>query len=1289
MGPPSYGGANQSTMRVRNVTSNSFEFQIDEWDYLDGAHGTETISYMVVEAGIHTLSDGRTLQAGSLTASGNGWNDIFFADAFVNQPVVMSQVGSANDVAAVTARLRNVSLTDFDMQLEEEEGSGNDHGAETVYWVAIESGQQSTDVPNEAGVTGDQVTHEWHTISFSQSYSASPIFLGGFQTTDGGDPATMRYQNLTGGSVEVFAEEEQANDDEIGHTTEIAGFVVFDAAGEIPFEGFELPPIVLATPGDQSGAEGEAVSLTIEVDQDNGNPVTFSASGLPSGVSIDTNSGLISGALVSGDAGTVTVTVDATDGFSSGSTTFTWTIDAARGTWIDYTDDSSTLSVTNDSDEKDIAVGDLNKDGWDDIIVVRKAPFMETEARTDLLLMNEGGTLVDRTETLAPGFAVEPTIARDVVIEDLDGDGWDDVLIANTFGDQPKFYLNLGSDASGWLGLADESTTRLPTLDVGTIQYCGIATGDVNGDGSPDLYFSNYVMDGTTADVLLINDGNGNFTDQGEDLLGELLNTAFGTQASIVDIDQDGDNDIVKLTAESGATPFGDSGVYILYNEGTGNFSNWSSVPSDEPYMFIMEDFDNNGEDDFYIVDDGADYVNLSSGVTVNSNINFTQTITPWARTASNGANLRAGDLDGDGDIDLGVADVDTSFPPCETPGDLRSFLLLENEGAHSGTFIDPFGAADKPWAVNMYDFAFIDVNKDGNLDIFSAQCNGYGLFTSTQEPIDPPPAGDLVVDGDFEAGPVIAETPGWQTYSEGEIIHDVWQVTDGTIDVHYYTMDGSGLGLQPEGGLQHIDLQGDNPGRVIQAIDGLIAGQTYKLSFYYAAYPHSAIVGTAQAKVTIAGLDHTWTATNAGDDAWIAYSGTFVASSTSEELALEGLGSARQWGGVLIDLVEIISCANGGCEIAVPEVSSFTPVSGYVGDAVTITGSNFTGAVSVSFGGTDASIFTVVSDTEITATVPGGASTGAITVATASASGASSTDFEVVDSGSPNLIVQGGFEGDPLAEDGGWISYFEGESLYGVWEVVNGSIDIHHYLHASAGVPIYPDAGLHHIDLQGNEEGVMKQTIGGMTVGQKYRLSFIYAIYPYFAITEASANVQIGLDGNMLNESWTAINPGDELWESGEFVFEATQATADIQFAGYGSARRWGGMLMDQIVLEACSDCTVGASPNMQLTEATSLDLQKELPEEFAIRDAFPNPFNDATDIVFGMPEAGYARMEIYNATGQLIQVLIDGEQRQGYQRIRWEGDDSRGTQVASGVYLIRFEAGGNLQTRKVVVVR
>ena len=64
-GPPSYNGSDPSTVRVRNVTSNSFETQIDEWDYLNPIHSPEVISYMVLEAGQHTLADGTTVLAGN------------------------------------------------------------------------------------------------------------------------------------------------------------------------------------------------------------------------------------------------------------------------------------------------------------------------------------------------------------------------------------------------------------------------------------------------------------------------------------------------------------------------------------------------------------------------------------------------------------------------------------------------------------------------------------------------------------------------------------------------------------------------------------------------------------------------------------------------------------------------------------------------------------------------------------------------------------------------------------------------------------------------------------------------------------------------------------------------------------------------------------------------------------------------------------------------------------------------------------------------------------------------
>jgi len=78
------------------------------------------------------------------------------------------------------------------------------------------------------------------------------------------------------------------------------------------------------------------------------------------------------------------------------------------------------------------------------------------------------------------------------------------------------------------------------------------------------------------------------------------------------------------------------------------------------------------------------------------------------------------------------------------------------------------------------------------------------------------------------------------------------------------------------------------------------------------------------------------------------------------------------------------------------PTITSFTPGSGTVGTAVTITGTNFTGATDVDFNGT-AAAYTVVSGTSITTTVPAGATTGPISVTTAGGTATSSTNFTVI----------------------------------------------------------------------------------------------------------------------------------------------------------------------------------------------------------------------------------------------------------------------------------------------------
>jgi hypothetical protein len=78
------------------------------------------------------------------------------------------------------------------------------------------------------------------------------------------------------------------------------------------------------------------------------------------------------------------------------------------------------------------------------------------------------------------------------------------------------------------------------------------------------------------------------------------------------------------------------------------------------------------------------------------------------------------------------------------------------------------------------------------------------------------------------------------------------------------------------------------------------------------------------------------------------------------------------------------------------PVISSFTPTTGPAGTQVVITGSNLTDTTSVEFGGIAASVVTVNSATQITATVPSGASSGPITVTTANGQASSATAYQV-----------------------------------------------------------------------------------------------------------------------------------------------------------------------------------------------------------------------------------------------------------------------------------------------------
>lgn len=132
-------GGDPSHIRLTAVSSTSFQFKLEEWDYLDGVHVSETIAFVVFEAGTHLMPGGARIYAGTSESMGTGFSSHAFAGAnFEQTPLVLSQLQSAVENEAVVTRHRNVTRAGFEYQLQEQESLGaTGHVSEMVGVIAI------------------------------------------------------------------------------------------------------------------------------------------------------------------------------------------------------------------------------------------------------------------------------------------------------------------------------------------------------------------------------------------------------------------------------------------------------------------------------------------------------------------------------------------------------------------------------------------------------------------------------------------------------------------------------------------------------------------------------------------------------------------------------------------------------------------------------------------------------------------------------------------------------------------------------------------------------------------------------------------------------------------------------------------------------------------------------------------------------------------------------------------------------------------------------------------------
>lgn len=116
-------------------------------------------------------------------------------------------------------------------------------------------------------------------------------------------------------------------------------------------------------------------------------------------------------------------------------------------------------------------------------------------------------------------------------------------------------------------------------------------------------------------------------------------------------------------------------------------------------------------------------------------------------------------------------------------------------------------------------------------------------------------------------------------------------------------------------------------------------------------------------------------------------------------------------------------------------------------------------------------------------------------------------------------------------------------------------------------------------------------------------------------------------------------------------------------------------------------SDSPAGAegdTPERQASEATASE-----DSSFALGLNYPNPFNPTTTIPYRLSRTFKVRLAVYNALGQQVRTLVEAAQGPGRYRVEWDGRDSRGRRLPSGLYLYRLEAGDQAVSRKMVFPR
>lgn len=434
----------------------------------------------------------------------------------------------------------------------------------------------------------------------------------------------------------------------------------------------------------------------------------------------------------------------------------------------------------------------------------------------DEVPLSKSGITWKHTAGRSPEHYLPETTGAGCAFLDYDNDGWMDIYLVNS--GKCDFYepsppLRNALYRNNRDGTFTDVTERAGVIGGGYGQ--GVAVGDYDGDGYPDLYVTQYGRN-----ILYHNNGDGTFTDVTEKA--GVAAPGWSSSAVWFDCDNDGRLDLfvcqfvefskaVNKECHSGEDAtrgyciprvYKPMASWLFHNNGDGTFTDVSrksgiAGSQGKAWGVVATDINNDGLMDLFVANDTIAnflFVNRGGG-------NFEEIGEPAGVAYSADGRPRSGmgtdsaDYDQDGWMDLFVANIDREF-----------YSLYKNN--HDQSFDDEArrsGIAEPTRFLSGWGLKFFDFDNDGNLDLFLANGNPDDLIErmAPQVKYEEPMllfhnSGKSFANISAQSGPVFATPLSARGMAVGDFNND------GAVDVLVSVNDGAPLLLQNRVGAQN-----------------------------------------------------------------------------------------------------------------------------------------------------------------------------------------------------------------------------------------------------------------------------------------------------------------------------------------------------------------------------------------------------------------------------------------------------------------------------------------------------